>query len=94
MVGLLVAVRRRFGSLERRWCGAHDRSMFQWLRRRRDARRLVQKHAEALISDYGPEDARSMARARMRNAPDRRTAAHWRRVTRAIVRMTGKLVDY
>ncbi len=29
--------------------------MLRWLRRRQDARRLVQADAEALIRDYGPE---------------------------------------
>ena len=54
--------------------------MLRWLRRRREARRLVQADAEALIRDYGPEDAGWAARGR--------------RVARAVVRMTGKIVDY
>lgn len=68
--------------------------MFQWLRRRQEARRLAEEGAELLICDYGPEDAYQVAQALKRKAQDCWSAAHWRRVARAIVRMTGKLVEY
>ncbi len=66
----------------------------RWFRRRQEARRLVQADAEALIRDYGPEDAYLAARQFKRGARNSRSAAHSRRVARALVRMTGKIVDY
>jgi hypothetical protein len=68
--------------------------MLGWLKRRRETRRLVQVAAESLLRDYGADDARLVARVRARNARDRQRAAHWRRVARAVARMTGKIVDY
>ena len=67
--------------------------MLRLLRRRQEARRLVQADAEALIRDYGPDEAYLPARGLARQALDRRRAAHWRRAESAVVRMTGKIVD-
>ncbi len=68
--------------------------LLRWLRRRQEARRLAQAEAESLLRHYGPDDARLVARERARKARDRRRAAHWRRVARAVARITGKIVDY
>jgi hypothetical protein len=72
--------------------------LLRWLRRRRDARRLAQADAEALIHDHGAE-AYGEARWRERDVilPDGtthagRTPAHWRRVALIVARMTGKRV--
>ena len=69
-----------------------------WLRRRRQAERLAQADAAALIRDHGAE-AYSEARQRERDVilPDGtthagRTPAHWRRVALIVARMTGKRV--
>jgi hypothetical protein len=67
--------------------------MLRWLRRRQEARRLVQADAEALIRDYGPDEAYLAARGLARQGLDRRRAAHWRRVGRTVVRMTAKMID-
>ncbi len=67
--------------------------MLRWLHRRQEARRLVQADAEALIRDYGPDEAYLAARRLGRQALDRRRAAHWRRVGRTVVRMPCKIVD-
>ena len=67
--------------------------MLRWLHRRQEARRLVQADAEALIRDYGPDEAYLAARGLARQALDRRRAAHWRRVGRAVARMTAKMID-
>ncbi len=70
--------------------------MLQRLRRRRQAERLAQADAEALIRAHGSE-AYSEARRRERDVvlPDGtthagRTPAHWRRVALIVARMTGK----
>ena len=70
--------------------------MLSWLRRRRQAERLAQADAEALIRDHGAEAYRE-ARQRERDVilPDGtthagRTPAHWRRVALIVARMTGK----
>ena len=70
--------------------------MLRWLRRRREAERLAQADAEALIRDHGGR-AYVEARWRQRDAilPDGtacagRTRAHWRRVAQIVARMTGK----
>ncbi len=72
--------------------------MLLWLRRRRQAERLAQADAGALIRDHGGE-ACGEARQRERDGilPDGtthagRTPAHWRRVALIIARMTGKRV--
>jgi len=72
--------------------------MLQWLRRRRQAERLAQADAEALVRDHGGE-AYSEARQRERDVtlPDGtthagRTPAHWRRVALIVTRRTGKRV--
>jgi len=72
--------------------------MLQWLRRRRQAERLAQADAEALVRDHGGE-AYSEARQRERDVilPDGtthagRTPAHWRRVALIVAHMTGKRV--
>jgi hypothetical protein len=72
--------------------------MLQWLRRRRQAERLAQADAEALVRDHGAEAYRE-ARERERDVilPDGtthagRTPAHWRRVALIVARMTGKRV--
>jgi hypothetical protein len=72
--------------------------MLQWFRRRRQAERLAQADAEALIRDHGAE-AYGQARWRERDVilPDGsthagRTPAHWRRVALIVARMTGKRV--
>ena len=57
--------------------------MLRWLRRRQDARRLVQADAEALIRDYGPEFQRV---GRFLRKP----SVHLRRV----VRMTGMALPW
>ncbi len=67
--------------------------MLRWLHRRQEARRLVQADAEALIRDYGPDEAYLAARGLARQALDRRRAAHWRRAGRAVARMTAKMID-
>jgi hypothetical protein len=54
--------------LERRWCGPHDLGVFKWLRRRQEGRRLVQADAEALIRDYGPDEAYLATRGLARQA--------------------------
>ena len=70
--------------------------MFQWLRRRREARRLANADANALIRDHGPQ-AYLEARRRERDVilPDGtthqgRTPAHWRRVALIIAKRTGR----
>ncbi len=68
--------------------------MLQWLRHRQEARRLAQVEAESILRHCGPDDARLVARERARKARDRRRAAHWRWVARAVARITGKIVDY
>ena len=72
--------------------------MLQWLRRRREAERLAQADAEALILAHGGR-AYAEARWRQRDAvpPDGtayagRTRAHWRRVAQIVARMTGKRI--
>ena len=72
--------------------------MLQWLRRRRQAQRLAQADAEALIRDHGAE-AYSEARQRESGVilPDvtthsGRTPARWRRVALVVARMTDKRV--
>ncbi len=60
----------------------------QWLRRRREARRLAQADAEALYRDHGV-DAYSEARKRER---DGQTPERWSRVALAVARITGKQV--
>ena len=72
--------------------------MLSWLRRRRQAERLAQVDAEALIRDHGA-GAYSEARQRERDVilPDGtthagRTPAHWRRVALIVARLTGKRV--
>ena len=70
--------------------------MLQWLRRRRrQAERLAQADAEALIRDHGRE-AYGEARRRERDVilPDGtthagRTPAHWRRVALIVAKRTG-----
>ena len=66
-----------------------------WLRRRRQADRLAQADAEALIRDHGGE-AYTEARQRERDVilPDGtthagRTPAHWRRVALIVAKRTG-----
>ena len=70
--------------------------MLQWLRRRRQAERLAQADAEALVRDHCAEAYRE-ARERERDVilPDGtthagRTPAHWRRVALIVGRLTGK----
>ncbi len=70
--------------------------MLQWLRRRRQAARLAQSDAEALIRDHGAE-AYSEARHRERDVVlsdgtthAGRTPAHWRRVALIVAKRTGK----
>jgi hypothetical protein len=72
--------------------------MLQWLRRRRQAERLAQADAEALVRDHGAEAYRE-ARERERDVilPDGtthagRTPAHWHRVALIVARMMGKRV--
>ena len=79
--------------------------MLSWLRnrreraeRRRQAERLAQADAEALIRDHGAE-AYEEARQRERDViladgttHAGRTPAHWRRVALIVARMTGKRV--
>ena len=79
--------------------------MLSWLRnrreraeRRRQAERLAQADAEALIRDHGAE-AYGEARQRERDViladgttHAGRTPAHWRRVALIVARMTGKRV--
>ena len=72
--------------------------MLQWLRRRRQAERLAQADAEALIRDHGGEAYRE-ARQRERDVilPDGtthagRTPAHWRRVALIVAKRTGHKV--
>ena len=72
--------------------------MLQWLRRRRQAERLAQADAEALVRDHGAEAYREV-RERERDVilPDGtthagRTPAHWWRVALIVARMTGKRV--
>jgi len=72
--------------------------MLSWLRHRRQAERLAQADAEALVRDHGGE-AYSEARRRERDVilPDGtthagRTPVHWRRVALIVARMTGKRV--
>jgi hypothetical protein len=69
--------------------------MLQWLRRRRQAERLAQADAEALIHDHGAE-AYSEARQRERDVVladgtthAGRTPAHWRRVALIVAKRTG-----
>src|SRR5271165_2369360 len=70
--------------------------MLQWFRRRRQAERLAQADAEALIRDHGGE-AYGEARQRERDVilPDGtthagRTPAHWRRVALIVAKRTGR----
>ena len=72
--------------------------MLAWLRRRRQADRLAQADAEALIRDHGGE-AYTEARQRERDVilPDGtthagRTPAHWRRVALIVAKRTGHRV--
>jgi hypothetical protein len=72
--------------------------MLQWLRRRRQAERLAQADAEALVRDHGAEAYRE-ARERERDVilPDGtthagRTPAHWRRVALIVAKRTGHKV--
>src|SRR5271167_4374517 len=72
--------------------------MLQWLRRRRQAERLAQADAEALIRDHGAEAYRE-ARERERDViltdgttHAGRTPAHWRRVALIVAKRTGKRV--
>ncbi len=72
--------------------------MLQWLRRRRQAERLAQADAEALVRDHGAEAYRE-ARERERDVilsdgttHAGRTPAHWRRVALIVGRLTGKRV--
>jgi hypothetical protein len=65
----------------------------RWVRRRREAERAAQVKAGALIRHYGPDDAPLVARELKREARHRRQAADWRRVARAIARMTGERPD-
>jgi len=67
--------------------------ILRWLQHRRDAERAIQAKAEALIQHYGPEDARLAARELKRKARSRRTAAHWRRVARAVARIARERMD-
>ena len=67
--------------------------MLQWFRRRRQAERLAQADAEALIRDHGTE-AYGEARQRERDVVlpggtthAGRTPAHWRRVALIVARM-------
>ena len=71
-------------------------NMLQWLRRRRQAARLAQADAEALIHDHGAAAYRE-ARERERDVilPDGtthagRTPAHWRRVALVVAKRTGR----
>ncbi len=64
-----------------------------WLLGRREAELAAQVRAEAFIRRYGPEDAYLAARQLKRKARSRREAAHWRRVARAVARMTQKPPD-
>ena len=72
--------------------------MLSWLRRRRQAERLAQADAEALVRDHGAE-AYGEARRRERDVilPDGtthagRTSAHWRRVALIVAKRTGHKV--
>ncbi len=72
----------------RRSCRPHDLGMFQWNRRRQEARPPgTVCGAEALIREYGPEDAYLAARQLNRRARSSRSAAHWRRVARILARI-------
>jgi hypothetical protein len=72
--------------------------MLQWLRRRREAHRLAQADADALIRDHGV-DAYIEARRRERDVVlldgtthAGRTPEHWRCVALVVAKMTGKRV--
>jgi len=72
--------------------------MLQWFRSRREAQRLAQADAGALIRGHGGE-AYSEARRRESDIvlPDGtthagRTPEHWRRIALIVARMTGKRV--
>ncbi len=72
--------------------------MLAWFRKRREAERLAQTDAEALIRDHGGE-AYGEARRRERDVvlPDGtthagRTPAHWRRVALIVAKRAGKRV--
>ncbi len=72
--------------------------MLSWLRRRRQAERLAQADAEALVREHGGA-AYGEARRRERDVilPDGtthagRTPAHWRRGALIVAHMTGKRV--
>lgn len=62
-----------------------------WLQRRREAQSAARAKANAMIRDFGPDDAYRAARQWKRNARSRRAAAHWRRVARAVGRMARKI---
>jgi len=70
--------------------------MFGWFRRRREAARLAQEDADALIRDHG-DDAYRIARTFERDVVWRdgtthqgRTPAHWRRVARILIAKMGR----
>jgi hypothetical protein len=88
----LLAWDRSMTAIRTRLVAAHA-AVLRWLQRRRNAERAAQAKAKVLIRNFGPEDAYRAARQLRRDAESRRAGDHWRRVARAIARMTRNLPD-